>query len=209
MSQQNELPLIALLAKAIRGLRADFRHLSKQPGPQGEIGPKGEIGPQGVQGIQGEQGAVGPRGPKGDTGPRGEPGPRGPEGPRGAKGDKGDTGPKGDKGDKGDAPAHRWLDTRLQFKKPDGKWGEAVDLAGERRVIIGGGGGGGGTDLYSLSDADDTVPDEFVVKQDGRWVKATYTQMQLWFASAGGGGAATVTAGGLVVTVDGDPVTSG
>lgn len=50
------------------------------------------------------------------------------------KGDKGDTGEQGiqgPKGDKGDKPAHRWIDTSLQFENPDGTWGDAVNLKGE------------------------------------------------------------------------------
>lgn len=28
-------------------------------------------------------------------------------------------------------PKHRWRGTELQFERPDGDWGEAVDLKGE------------------------------------------------------------------------------
>ena len=42
------------------------------------------------------------------------------------KGDKGDKGPKGDK------PAHRWIDTSLQIENPDGTWGDAVNLKGDK-----------------------------------------------------------------------------
>lgn len=40
------------------------------------------------------------------------------------------TGEKGEKGDKGDMPAHEWSGTMLRFEKPDGSWGEFVDLQG-------------------------------------------------------------------------------
>ena len=52
-------------------------------------------------------------------------------------------------------PAHRWKGTQLQFERPDGQWGEAVDLQGDKgppgRDGIGGGvivqqGGGTGSD---------------------------------------------------------------
>ena len=55
---------------------------------------------------------------------------------KGEKGDKGDAGrdgrdgQKGDKGDKGDMPAHQWDGTRLRFERPDGTWGEWVELKG-------------------------------------------------------------------------------
>lgn len=29
-------------------------------------------------------------------------------------------------------PAHRWRETKLQFEQPDGTWGDAVDLKGEK-----------------------------------------------------------------------------
>jgi hypothetical protein len=38
--------------------------------------------------------------------------------------------PKPIKGDKGDKPDHKWEDTKLMFEKPDGEWGQAVDLKG-------------------------------------------------------------------------------
>lgn len=60
------------------------------------------------------------KGEKGDKGDTGEQGIQGP------KGDKGDTGPKGDK------PAHRWIDTSLQIENPDGTWGDAVNLKGDK-----------------------------------------------------------------------------
>lgn len=50
---------------------------------------------------------------------------------KGDKGDTGEQGAQGPKGDKGDKPAHRWIDTSLQFEKPDGTWGDAVNLKGE------------------------------------------------------------------------------
>ena len=86
----------------------------------------------------------GPRGPRGLKGDKGDPGPQGPEGPAGAtgpagpKGDKGDTGAPGSQGipgqmgPKGDTPAHQWDGTSLRFEKPDGTWGEAVDVQGEK-----------------------------------------------------------------------------
>ena len=87
------------------------------PGPRGPIGDRGPIGPRGLAGAPGAAGKAGDRGPRGEAGPQGERGPAGP------------------------MPAHRWKGTQLQFERPDGQWGEAVDLKGERgRDGIGGGG---------------------------------------------------------------------
>jgi hypothetical protein len=48
-------------------------------------------------------------------------------------------------------PKHEWDGTRLRFEKPDGSWGQWVDLRGVRGVngetIIQQGGGGGGGSL--------------------------------------------------------------
>ena len=70
---------------------------------------------------------------------------------QGIKGDRGEKGEsvQGPKGDRGPKPDHRWIDTALQFEKPNGDWGQLVDLkgddgrSGETRIISGGGGGGG------------------------------------------------------------------
>jgi len=58
-----------------------------------------------------------------------------------AKGDRGPPGPKGD------PPDHEWQGTKLRFEKPDGGWGELVDLRGPKgaRGQKGGGGGGSGS----------------------------------------------------------------
>ena len=88
--------------------------------------------------IQGPQGKRGLKGDKGDPGPQGPEGPAGATGPAGSKGDKGDTGAPGPQGipgqmgPKGNTPAHQWDGTSLRFEKPDGTWGEAVDVQGEK-----------------------------------------------------------------------------
>lgn len=159
-------------------------------GDPGERGLPGERGQKGDRGDTGLKGDKGDRGLKGERGERGEQGLQGKRGPKGEKGDKGDPGPKGDKGDTGPAPDHEWIGTSLRFKKPSGKWGETVELKGDpgrsvqiTRVI--GGGSSGGSSEWSPDDlspaADDDLPDEFVVKQSGQWVRATYGQMQAWF----------------------------
>lgn len=175
----------------------------------------------GIEQLKGERGATGRDGEKGDPGPEGPrglpgvPGVAGPAGPRGPKGDK------GDKGDVGDSPDHDWDGTSLRFRKPDGKWGPLVDLRGPAgatgRTIGGGGGGGSGTgtgrsflpeDLDTLTFANNTVPQEFIVRQGGIWKRASYGQMQIWFPGGGTTGDAVVVNGdGNNVIVNGDPVT--
>ena len=62
---------------------------------------------------------------------------------------QGADGKKGDKGDTGPMPGHEWQGTKLRFEKPDGGWGELVELRGPKGARgdrgPGGGGGGGNT----------------------------------------------------------------
>lgn len=118
----------------------------------------------------------------------------------GVRAAEGPRGPKGDPGPPGPAPKHEWDDTRLRFQRPDGKWGEWVDLQGPAGASRGGG-GGSRFDLESLPLALDDDPEMFVVRQAGVWRRATYAQMQSWL----GGSPAVPEA----VTVNGDPVTVG
>ena len=119
-------------------------------GDRGETGPKGERGLQGQAGADGKRGAAGPKGDKGDKGDQGPPGPRGPVGP---------------------VPEHEWEGTKLRFEKPNGRWGDFVDLRGPVGPAgRGGGGGGGGGDpggssaavQFSAPAAEDIPPDSFV-----------------------------------------------
>jgi hypothetical protein len=99
----------------------------------------------------------------------GEPGKRGPRGPKGDTGDDGPVGPK---------PRHEWKETELRFEKADGTWGKYVDLRGPP-----GFGGGGGVvhveappfDIDSLPIGDTSTPEEIVVKQNGIWVRISWS----------------------------------
>lgn len=71
-------------------------------------GLNGKNGRDGKDGINGKDGAKGDIGPKGDQGKRGK---------------------AGNDGKSGRPPGHRWQDKKLQFKQPDGKWGELIDLS--------------------------------------------------------------------------------
>lgn len=90
-------------------------------GAKGDKGDKGDPGIQGPAGVDGADGAAGPQGPEGPPGPQGDPGLQGPQG---------DPGEPGEPGPQGLPPEHRWVGTGLSFKRPDGEWGQAVDLRG-------------------------------------------------------------------------------
>ena len=90
-------------------------------GAKGDKGDDGAPGPQGVPGENGTDGAQGPEGPEGPVGPQGDPGP---------KGDPGEKGDPGADGAPGLPPEHNWDGTALAFKRPDGKWGQYVNLRG-------------------------------------------------------------------------------
>lgn len=88
---------------------------------------------------------LGPRNKKGDKGDPGEPGKIGPRGPEGLPGER------GPKGDRGPIPEHEWDGSKLRFKKPNGQWGEWVNLRGKpggSSSTIGSGGGGSSTDSF-------------------------------------------------------------
>lgn len=112
-----QLGLLAVAAKRARKRIAALEARAPVPGPQGERGPKGAPGAGGPTGFQGEPGADGAQGPQGEAGP---------------------AGPQGPKGDK---PDHQWSGTALQFEKPDGTWGDLIDLKGAPGKRGGGGGG--------------------------------------------------------------------
>lgn len=89
----------------------------------------------------------------------------GAEGPRGPKGDKGDP------GEIGPMPKHRWEGSELQFERPDGSWGQKVDLRGPRGYS---GAGGGALTFDALPVGDTSTPTEIIVKQHGSWARITW-----------------------------------
>lgn len=205
--------LLGLVAKQLRDLRTAFRDLSKQPGPKGDRGEQGVQGEQGERGPQGDIGPAGLRGADGPTGQEGPPGPPGPRGPRGPQGPKGEPGEKGEQGEIGPAPLHQWDGTRLRFQKPDGEWGKYVDLKGEtgasktaRPVFFGGAGGSGGTNLDDLPTAGTVEPTEFIVKQNGEWVRASIDQVRDWLGAAAPAHAILSESGEQLLTEAGDVI---
>ena len=181
----NDTALLAVIAKKLRELRADFVGLSKQPGPAGRDGKDGADG-VGTAGRDGLDGKVGERGPAGPRGPVGTPG---------------KDGIDGADGERGPMPDHQWKGTQLRFQKPDGGWGKYTDLKGERGPAGATGvaiGGSGGWSPNGLPAASGDTPDGFLVRQGGTWAVATYDQMATWL---GGSGPVITDA---VLTEDGD-----
>lgn len=181
-----------------------FRGLQGLPGPigtpgtdgrQGVDGKKGDIGPQGEPGPagpQGQPGKAGPAGPQGATGQQGQKGQSGLPGTAGIAGQTGSRGPIGPPGPKGDTPDHEWSGSKLRFEKPDGAWGDYVDLRGPKgargdagRSGGGGGGAAAGFDFDTLAPATSNAPDEIIVRQNGAWVRATLAQLTDWIGDAG------------------------
>ncbi|ETR66243.1 MAG: hypothetical protein OMM_13059 [Candidatus Magnetoglobus multicellularis str. Araruama] len=60
---------------------------------------------------------------------------QGPQGEQGEQGPPGIQGPSGISGKNGIEPEHRWNETSLQFKKPDGSWGDFVNLKGNDGLV--------------------------------------------------------------------------
>lgn len=183
-------------------------------GADGERGEKGEAGPQGDHGKQGEpgqkgdagpQGKIGERGEKGEAGNQGTPGAagiKGDTGPQGKQGEKGDQGPRGEKGDTGPSPDHEWRGTSLRFEKPDGTWGKFTNLRGSSGMSFGSGGSSNEFDPSQLPQGNYTEPEEFIVKQSGKWVRVTLEQMREWL-----GGSTAPAIDGVITSEDGRYIT--
>lgn len=199
MTTPAETAAILLAASTAKKAIDLARATAKQQGPAGEVGPQGEkgdpgergpqgdIGPQGEKGTPGERGPAGPQGNTGKQGPKGERGPAGETGLRGSAGPKGEKGDTGPQGDTGPAPEHQWSGTKLRFKKPNGKWGQYVDLKGEkgenggRTVVVRGGSSG----LSSVSQAADGIePTGVVVMQGGQLVSLSVAQFATYVVGA-------------------------
>ena len=93
-----------------------------------------------------------------------------------ARGETGETGPAGPKGEPGPAPDHQWQGTKLRFQKPDGNWGKAVDLKGDKgngggTVVVGRSGGSSGGSMADLIPGNPNIePTGIAVVQGGQWV---------------------------------------
>jgi hypothetical protein len=95
---------------------------------------------------------------------KGEKGDRGDQGEKGDKGDPGKNGQDGQEGERGPMPDHEWRGTAVRFEKPDGTWGQWVELRGLRgpdgQLIVqpGGGGGAGSLSIQRFYDSVDDFP---------------------------------------------------
>lgn len=144
------------------------------------------------------------QGPQGESGKDGE---QGSAGKDGRDGQQGEPGERGEQGPKGDTPDHEWIGTALRFEKPDGTWGETVDLRGPKgskgATRSGGGRSSGATfDPSTLPTASDSlIPSEVLVQQDGQLVRMPWAQ----FVGLIGGSVGT-TVNGEFVTVNGETV---
>ena len=132
-----------------------------------------------------------------------------------AQGEPGVPGAQGERGDTGPMPDHEWRGTQLRFEKPDGTWGDFVELRGPKgaRGDRGASGGGGGSSSGSGFDpsvlpmaADAPLPAEVIVQQGGAWVRATWTQMIDWMDQSLSNGERVTVAS---VTVNGESVKVG
>lgn len=125
MTEERFRGLPGRAGESIKGDKGDpGESIKGEPGERGEPGRDGRSikGDRGERGEPGKPGKDG-RSIKGDKGDRGEPGQRGIS-------IRGDVGPQGPPGPPGKPPEHRWKGTKLQFKNPDGTWGELVELSG-------------------------------------------------------------------------------
>ncbi len=122
-----------------------------------------------------------------------------------ARGEQGQRGPRGPKGDK---PDHEWVGTALRFEKPDGEWGDLVDLRGPKGARGDRGAGGGGSGIGALADASLPVLDSdyLVLQRAGRLYRISIALLKDVFGEGGTTPAEAVTVDGDPVTVDGEPV---
>lgn len=129
-------------------------YLFAHPPASGKDGAAGKPGPEGKPGADGKNGK---------DGERGLPGADGKVGRRGLRGEPGLQGPQGEEGPMGPMPDHEWQGTRLRFQKPDGTWGEWVDLRGPSGstgvVQLAGGGGVSEARVLELIEAAMPSPD--------------------------------------------------
>lgn len=182
--------LLVLLAKGLRDLRKQVANLARQPGPAGKdgVGIPGRDGAAGTNGVNGKDGA---------------------DGRDGRDGIDGAPGKDGEPGAVGTMPKHEWDGTKLRFQLSPKKWGKWVDLRGPASKSGGGVAvapcGGQSWNPDSLPVAADDTPEEFIVKQDGTWRRATYAQMATWLGASGpaiGNGILTED-GSNIITEDG------
>jgi hypothetical protein len=138
--------------------------------------------------IQKLEGPSGPKGDKGDQGPKGEQGDRGFDGKDGKDGRDGVDGKDGDTGKQGVGVVDAFIDfdQSLVLKLSDGNEINAgsVEFNAQKAKLY-----SVSTQAFSLDNlkvaATNPKPTEVVVKQNGEWVRATWSQFTAWIGSVG------------------------
>ena len=87
----------------------------------------------------------------------------------GMPGPMGPAGPKGEPGKDGLPPDHDWISTSLRFKRPDGSWGPATNLKGDK-----GADGSAGENKIQVEDQTGSKSDLEVIKYHTADSKITY-----------------------------------
>jgi hypothetical protein len=187
----NDTALLAVIAKKLRELRADFVGLSRQTGPAGEIGARGEQGPAGRDGKDGRDGAPGA---VGKDGARGERGPAGRDGKDGKDGEQGPVGPM---------PRHQWQGTKLRFQQTDNRWGKWTELRAPAAAASGAYVSGPAAFSPSIVPVAQTVEplDEMMIVREG-----VFMRVRIALQSGSGIPENAVTVNGDAVTVNGQYV---
>lgn len=134
------------------------------------------------------EGPSGPKGDKGDQGPKGEQGDRGFDGKDGKDGRDGVDGKDGEDGKQGVGVVDAFIDfdQSLVLKLSDGNEINAGSLEYNAQKA----------ELYSVSTQAFSIdnlkvaetnpkPTEVIVKQNGEWVRATWSQFTAWIGSVG------------------------
>lgn len=147
-----------VLDKKVASLEQIAEQTSQIPGPKGEKGDKGDAGKNGKDGKDGKDGL------------------NGKDGKDGVDGDDGKDGV-------GVADAYIDFDNTLVIELTDGNQINAGEINVEKQKTdtIVRGSGGGLFDPNSLPVAADyPFPDEFIIKQNGNWVRCTIAQFANW-----------------------------
>lgn len=113
------------LDSIVEGIDEKFKNIELTPGPKGEDGKDGYTPIKNIDFFDGKDGKNGLDGKNGRNGIDGS------TPVKNVDYFDGKDGKDGEKGERGDKPKHKWIGTKLMFEKPDGTWGNAVDLKGK------------------------------------------------------------------------------
>lgn len=102
-------------------------------------------------------------------------------------------------------PRHQWKGTQVRFEVAPDEWSRWTDMQGPQGDTVLTVRRGFRPESLPLGEPA-AEPEGFIVRQGGEWRRATLAQMQQWFG-AGALPPGAVTLAGLLVTVEGEPVT--